>query len=226
MTKLVTLIQYSNSDKLPKQAKAILDTLAKLGGKADRKKLIQQLGTKLVSKQDPSRVYAFYRANLIKQGYIQEEKVTATATETATEANADADEEAAVTTTETGGVETTVESSAELSASIKVGDELVKFNVMRGFKQSDGAVVIICGSDYDDHQLWKVSSNNSAVLLGVLKREHYRKVLRSKTVNLSADEFDFVNKADALPVTGKTMLASDLASELDCEFVAELEECS
>jgi deoxyadenosine/deoxycytidine kinase len=63
-------------------------------------------------------------------------------------------------------------------------------------------------------------------LLGVLKREHYRKVLRSKTVNLSADEFDFVNKADALPVTGKTMLASDLASELDCEFVAELEECS
>ncbi len=61
----------AESDQLPKQARGILATLQKLGGRATVQDLIAAMPEFVQTIQKHSRIFEFYRKRLLSEGYIK-----------------------------------------------------------------------------------------------------------------------------------------------------------
>jgi len=100
------------------------------------------------------------------------------------------------------------------------GDTPLKLKVLRGFKAND-AVNLVCGGDVDDHDLWQIK-DGKALLVGVVKRDKFPSVLKAKDLHLTATDFEWVNRPEALPVEGhhanKTSLHSVEANRFRFTF--------
>lgn len=69
--KTVTLKHMpKESDKLPKQALTILETLKAHKGKLSVAQLIDAIAKKLETVQPPKRIFVFYRKRLVDGGFI------------------------------------------------------------------------------------------------------------------------------------------------------------
>ena len=72
-TRNVTLIKKPNeAAKFATQARVVLDTLEALGGKATQQEIIDALvANGLKTRQEPKRIYTFYRQMLVDNGFIK-----------------------------------------------------------------------------------------------------------------------------------------------------------
>jgi hypothetical protein len=181
-TKTFVLLKGADGT-LPKQAAAILQAIADNGGKATKDELVKLLTGKLKTTQPVVRVISFYRSTLIESGHIQESECT---------------HEETTDGGETVKVIGTVKVVAPENAQHFVPkDRPLNLNVIRGF-QHEGVSVLLCGSDADDHEVWRI--NGGAQLIGVLKKEEFSAVLKAKELVLDIDDFAWVMSKGLFPI--------------------------
>lgn len=170
-------------DSLPNQAATIVTVLTNSGGKAPRDVLLRGLSGQLKTTQPVSRVLSFYRSMLLERGYITEE---------------DADQAPVQVEKADHKPEMKTVSVVEVDFP---GDSPLKLKVLRGFKSGD-SVTLVCGTDVEDHDVWKVDGGK-ALLVGVVKRDRFPEVLKAKELNLDRGAFEWVQSAECLPLVGK-----------------------
>lgn len=64
--------------------------------------------------------------------------------------------------------------------------------LIRPFNLTDGAVLALTGSDFDDHELWLLHGSGLANLVGTLPEHEYKHLRRSKHLSLEFGKFAWV----------------------------------